>query len=204
MRSPAPAPSAPRRARRDPPSSPPCTCRPAGRHGPGRLCPEHIGAGRQLSGSWGFSSASDQSVKLNQAAGHRQAERGADPTTQYYTTNTYNTDNRSNYSQTDVTGDGPVTIDVVGGNKIGQQTYSVGSLNTGSTEITVMGDGNLIDANNSATTTGCVDGSISEMSFLWTPTDGSAGRCWPNDQHQLALGHDVRLHRWRVSVKTWI
>lgn len=133
------------------------------------------GQGANWSGSWGFSSASDQSVKLNQAQVIRQAERGADPTTQYYTTNTYNTDNRSNYSQTDVTGDGPVTIDVVGGNKIGQQTYSVGSLNTGSTEITVMGDGNLIDANNSATTTGCVDGSISEMSFLWTPTDGSAG-----------------------------
>lgn len=133
------------------------------------------GQGTNWSGSWGFSSATDQSVKLNQAQVIRQAETAVDPTTSYYTYNTYTTDNRSNYSETDVTGDGAVTIDVVGGNKIGQQTYSVGSLNTGSTDITITGDGNYVDANNSATTNGCVDGSISDMSFEWTPTDGSAG-----------------------------
>lgn len=133
------------------------------------------GQGTNWSGSWGFSSATDSSVKLNQAQVIRQAEQGTDPTSLYYTYNTYNTDNRQNYSETQVTGDGSTTVEVVGGDKIGQQTYSVGSLNTGSTEIHVSGDGNYVDANNSATTNGCVDGSISEMDFQWAPTDGSAG-----------------------------
>lgn len=133
------------------------------------------GQGTNWSGSWGFSSATDRSVMLNQAQVIRQVEEGADPTTSYYTTNTYQTDNRSNYSETQVTGDGATTVEVIGGDKIGQQTYSVGSLNTGSTEITISGDGNFVDANNSATTNGCVDGSITELSFGWTPTDGSAG-----------------------------
>lgn len=133
------------------------------------------GQGQNWSGSYGFSSATDRSVTLNQAQVIRQVEEGVDPTTSYYTYNTYSTDNRSNYSETQVTGDGGTTVEVIGGDKIGQQTYSVGSLNTGSTDITVTGDGNYVDANNSATTNGCVDGSISELSFLWQPTDGSAG-----------------------------
>lgn len=133
------------------------------------------GQGQNWSSSWGFSSATDRSVSLNQAQVIRQVEEGVDPTTSYYTYNTYSTDNRSNYSETQVTGDGGTTVEVIGGDKIGQQTYSVGSLNTGSTDITVTGDGNYVDANNSATTNGCVDGSISELSFLWQPTDGSAG-----------------------------
>lgn len=133
------------------------------------------GQGQNWSGSWGFSSATDRSVSLNQAQVIRQVEEGVDPTTSYYTTNSYTTDNRSNYSQTQVTGDGATTVEVVGGDKIGQKTYSVGSLNTGSTEIQITGDGNYVDANNSATTNGCVDASISEATFLWQPTDGSAG-----------------------------
>lgn len=133
------------------------------------------GQGQNWSGSWGFSSATDRSVSLSRAQVIRQVEEGVDPTTSYYTTNTYNTDNRSNYSETQVTGDGATTVEVIGGDKIGQKTYSVGSLNTGSTTISVTGDGNFVDANNSATTNGCVDGSISEATFLWQPTDGSAG-----------------------------
>lgn len=132
------------------------------------------GQGTNWSGSYGFSSATDKSVKLNQAQIIRQAEEAVDPTTNYYTYNTNTTDNRSNYNET-VSGDGDVSVQVVGGDSIGQKTYSVGSLNTGSTEITISGDGNFVDANNSATTNGCVDGSVSSLSFEWTPTDGSAG-----------------------------
>lgn len=131
--------------------------------------------GQNWSSAYGFSSATDRSVALNRAQVMRQIEEGVDPTTTYYTYNTQTTDNRSNYSETDVLGDGSTSVEVIGGDKIGQKTYSVGSLNTGSTQIDIIGTGNIVDANNSATTNGCVDGSISDLAFQWTPTDGSAG-----------------------------
>ena len=131
--------------------------------------------GQNWSSAWGFSSATDRSVALNRAQVMHQVEEAADPTTTYYTYNTQTTDNRSNYNQTDVLGDGATSVEVIGGDKIGQKTYSVGSLNTGSTQIDIIGTGNTVDANNSATTNGCVDGSISDLTFQWTPTDGSAG-----------------------------
>lgn len=112
-------------------------------------------AGSSWSGNWSFSSATDRSIALQQAQMIRQAEFGVDPSTVY---NTYN-DNRSNYVEANGS-EGGVNSDIHIGDETGQNTYAVGSLNTGSTTITVDGNGNIIDANNSAETNGCVDASI--------------------------------------------
>lgn len=117
-------------------------------------------AGQNWSTSWYFSSPTDRSIALQQAQIIRQAEKGPEPTTTY---NTYY-DNRSNYIETN-TGGGAATSDLHVGDKIGENTYAVGSLNTGSTTITIDGDGNSVTAVNSADTTGCVDGSISSASL---------------------------------------
>ena len=115
-------------------------------------------AGSSWSGDWSFSSGTDRSIALQQAQMIRLAEIGVDPSTIY---NTYN-DNRSNYVESNSAG-GAVTTDLHIGDEIGENTYAVGSLNTGSTTITVDGTGNTIDANNSAETNGCVDASIASV-----------------------------------------
>lgn len=117
----------------------------------------YASSGQTWSSNWAFGTATDRSVAVSQAQTIRNAERGPDITSQA----TYNTyyDSRNNYVE--VTSDsGAVTTDFQNGDTIGENTYAVGSLNTGNTSITVEGDGNLVDANNSATTTGCVDGSV--------------------------------------------
>lgn len=105
----------------------------------------------------GFNSPSDRSVALQRAEAIRNAEQGADPQVVYNTENYY--DNRQNYIETN-SGGGNVSGGSQIGDTIGEQTYSVGALNTGSTTITVEGDNNIVEANNSATSDGCVDGSI--------------------------------------------
>ena len=116
-------------------------------------------SGQSWSSTWGFSSATDRSIALQQAQVLRQVEDpAAQPETVY---NTYN-DNRSNYVEAN-SSDGAITVDNQLGDKIGENTYAVGSLNTGSTTIAVEGDGNIIDSINSADTQGCVDGSINAM-----------------------------------------
>lgn len=123
------------------------------------------GFGQSWNGFYGFSSPSDRSVSLQRAEAIRQAEQGA--LAPVY--NTYN-DNRSNYIETNTSG-GNVSGDSQIGNQIGEQTYSVGALNTGSTTITVDGSGNTITADNTASSNGCVDGSIIHS----TSTNGVSG-----------------------------
>ncbi|MCL1630060.1 hypothetical protein M3N55_15095 [Roseibaca sp. V10] len=114
------------------------------------------GPGQSWSATWGFSSPSDRSLRLQAAQAIRNAERGSDPTT---IVNNYN-DNRSNYQEV-VTESGTLgAIDFQIGDEIGQNTNAVGAMNTGSTEISITGDGNLVDAINSADSNGCVDGSV--------------------------------------------
>lgn len=116
-------------------------------------------AGQSWSGNWGFSSAADRSLALQQAQVLRQAEgQTTDPSTVY---NNYY-DNRSDYVEAN-SQNGDVQTDFQIGDEIGENTYSVGSLNTGSTTIAVDGNSNQIDAVNSADTKGCVDGSISGL-----------------------------------------
>ncbi len=86
------------------------------------------------------------------------------------------TDARSNYIE-NVSDGAQATIGDVAdhiGDDVGTQTYSVGSMNTG--EISVTGDNNDITATNSATSEGCVDGSVN-TSLL----DDSTGELGSND-----------------------
>lgn len=124
---------------------------------PGVSCAQSFSSsGQDWSGSWGFPSATDRSIALQRAQVLRQVENpAAQPETVY--SNYY--DNRSNYVETNV-GEGDVTTDFQIGDVIGENTYAVGSLNTGNTTIAVDGDSNVIDSINSADTRGCVDGSI--------------------------------------------
>ena len=68
---------------------------------------------------------------------------------------------------------GDVNTDYQIGDEIGENTYSVGSLNTGNTTIAVDGDSNVIDSVNSADTRGCVDGSINRTRTPIAPIDPS-------------------------------
>lgn len=122
-------------------------------------------AGQNWSVGWGFPSPSDRSLSLQQAQAIRQAGVTAGPSTVMTNTNynEYYNDNRSSYQE--VTGEVLElgTIDFqLNGDRIGQNTNSIGSMNTGTTNIDVVGSGNEIVATNAAETEGCVDGSIQQ------------------------------------------
>tara|TARA_R110002012_G_scaffold30766_4_gene92744 strand:+ start:810 stop:1136 length:327 start_codon:yes stop_codon:yes gene_type:complete len=70
---------------------------------------------------------------------------------------------------------GPVTTDFQIGDDIGQNTNSVGSMNTGSTTIEVNGSGNDLNAVNSADNSGCVDGSALTSTFSVPQTTETLG-----------------------------
>lgn len=123
------------------------------------------GGGQNWSAGWGFPSASDRSIALQQAQMIRTAEQGADQTATY---NTYY-DNRYNYIDSN-SGGGSVSADLHIGDEIGTNTNSVGAMNTGSTTIDLSGDNNTVIADNTADSTGCVDGSVNSGSG--TPLPG--------------------------------
>jgi|GEM_PF-1168769 len=133
------------------------------------------GAGESWSSSWGFSSVSDRSLALQQAQVIKNAEQGVPPTSvsNNYVTNSTLYDNRSNYVEANA-GGGVITTDqhIVGNDEIGQKTYAVGSINTGSTTIDVLGSDNTVSAINSADSKGCIDGSVSS-SAVDVPASGS-------------------------------
>jgi hypothetical protein len=120
-------------------------------------------AGQNWSVGWGFPTPSDRSLSLQQAQAIRQAETTPGPSTLITNYNEYYNDNRSSYQE--VTGEilEMGTIDFqLNGDRIGQNTNSIGSMNTGTTNIDVVGSGNEIVATNAAETQGCVDGSIQQ------------------------------------------
>ncbi len=132
--------------------------------------------GQNWSASWGFNSASDRSVRLQEAQAIRTAEQGpSGPGTVVYNTTT--NDYRSNYQDLSALSGtlGPVDFHI--GDEIGQNTNSVGAMNTGQTTIEVHGDGNMVDATNSADSAGCVDGSVANDTFSLTDnlTQGDLG-----------------------------
>lgn len=138
----------------------------------------YSGYGQSWSSVYGFGSPSDQSVGLQRADMIRKAENGVDQPV--ITTNNYY-DNRAGYVETN-SGGGDVLGNSQIGDQIGQQTYSVGALNTGSTTVTVDGSNNIIEANNSASSHGCVDGSISTGG---TGLEGSADWLTALSEHNL-------------------
>lgn len=88
--------------------------------------------GASWSSTWSYGSATDRSVGLSTA----QAIFAARATPTAPVTNVYNTTNSNT-------------------------TSSVGSMNTGSTTVTVKGSNNSVTSSSGAETSGCVDGSLS-------------------------------------------
>ncbi|MBV7410603.1 hypothetical protein [Maritimibacter sp. DP1N21-5] len=125
-------------------------------------------AGQNWTGTYTFPSVSQRSLVLQQAQIMREAELppAEIPETVYNVIN----DNRANYVEVATTGE--VNTDFQIGDDIGQQTYAVGSLNTGTTEITTEGDNNTIYADNTAENNGCIDASILSAS-RGAPVDGT-------------------------------
>lgn len=117
--------------------------------------------GNDWASGWGFQSATDRSLAIQQAQAIRSATTPAGPSTVMSTTNYNSYDNRSNYLHTDGTDTAYGNLNVhINGDAIGQNTNSIGAMNTGTTNVTVDGNNNLIDATNSADSEGCIDGSV--------------------------------------------
>lgn len=114
-------------------------------------------SGQSWTSNWGFSSPSERSLSLQTAQAIRAA-RQPQVSPVYNTYNTY--DNRANYQEY-TGGDGAVMGgDYHLGDKIGQNTNSIGSMNTGTNTIEINGNGNSVATTNGAENSGCVDGSI--------------------------------------------
>lgn len=88
-------------------------------------------SGASWNASWGFASNADRQLGLAQAQAIRNARTGSPSSVAY---NTY--DNRQ----------------IV--------TNTVGAMNTGSTTITVEGEGNTVTAATTSDSQGCLDGSV--------------------------------------------
>lgn len=133
-------------------------------------------SGQNWSSGWGFASPSDRSLALQQAQAIRQARSQPGPSTVITNNNKTVNDSRSNYQE--VIGETLEfdTIDFqLNGDRIGQNTNSVGSMNTGNTTIDINGNDNTIHAINSADTEGCVDGSIQQESALFESMASPSG-----------------------------
>jgi hypothetical protein len=129
--------------------------------------------GQSFSSFWGFASSGDRTLLLQQAQAIRAANQPppSGPTTvvNNYTTTTTTTDNRQNYQDVGTGTVGNVDFQL-NGDRIGQNTNTVGAMNTGTTNVDITGSGNTVDANNSADSSGCLDGSISSSVNEITPS----------------------------------
>jgi hypothetical protein len=110
------------------------------------------GSGATWNGSWGFASTSERSLGLNQAQAQRAARQAPAP--------------------------GSVTYETVYNNTT--NTNTVGAMNTGSTTVTVTGDGNTLTTTSAADSNGCLDGSVG-----WTTAE--TGETGPTQDYSFAL-----------------
>ncbi len=117
-----------------------------------------LSSGQSWGGSWGFPSPSDRSLLIQQAQTIRNATQQQGPTS-IVTYNTW-TDNRSNYLENNTAEGAETVLDYQIGDSIGQNTNTIGAMNTGTTNIEVSGDNNQVSASNAADSVGCQDGSI--------------------------------------------
>jgi hypothetical protein len=129
-------------------------------------------SGQNWSGSWGFGSTSERSLAIQRAQAIRAAEA---PTPQSVITYNTTNDNRQNYVDTSGNQDQTLTLDFHIGDAIGQNTNTVGAMNTGHTTIDINGSGNVIDAVNAADSRGCLDGSVANTTYGIDPTTGQIG-----------------------------
>lgn len=124
--------------------------------GTGAVVAQEISSpGGNWSGGWGFASTNEESLRL-QAAQAMLAARNAGRTTSI---TTY--DNRTNYQEVNVAAGASNSADLQLGDN---SSYSVGALNTGTTDITVTGDNNTVESAIGAESDGCIDGSLAIVS----------------------------------------
>lgn len=134
--------------------------------------------GQNWSASWGFGSMAQRSLQLQQAQAIRSATTPAGPSTVIYNTNSY--DNRSNYQEILGGAGGLGAITFQNADVIGQNTNSVGAMNTGTTTIDLVGDNNVITATNAADSRGCIDGSVQNLSSTLTDLASASGMIAPS------------------------
>lgn len=130
----------------------------AGISAPAAQAQNFLSSGQSWGGSWGFPSVSDRSLLIQQAQTIRNATQQQGPTS-IVTYNTW-TDNRSNYVESNAAEGASTVLDYQIGDEIGQNTNTIGAMNTGTTNIEVSGDNNQVTASNAADSVGCQDGSI--------------------------------------------
>lgn len=135
------------------------------------------GSGSTWGGSWQFQSSTGLSVDVQRADMIARAEGGffnSFGPAQTINNNTTINDNRSNYVEAASTEGGIVEVSNRIGDDIGKVSNVTGSINTGSTTITVDGSANSVTAINSSDSQGCLDGSINETSVRHHPMDPSS------------------------------
>jgi hypothetical protein len=146
------------------------------------LCPamalsqNFTSGGQNWSSGWSFPSPSDRSLALQQAQAIRQATIQPGPSTVVTNYNNTVNDTRSNYQE--ILGE-TMTFDTIdfqlNGDRIGQNTNSIGAMNTGTTNIEVSGSNNEVIATNAADSEGCVDGSIQQESQMFESMASPSG-----------------------------
>lgn len=128
-------------------------------------------SGQNWSGGWGFAGTAERTLQVQRAQAMHAIENGVGPST--VITNTTVNDNRSNY--VDNTGSRGQTQDLNFhvGDTIGQNTNTIGAMNTGQTNIDIKGSGNSVSAINGADSRGCLDGSVTNSTYGVSPSSGS-------------------------------
>lgn len=128
-------------------------------------------SGQNWSGGWSFSGTAERTLSVQRAQAMRAVENASGPST-VITYNNYN-DNRSNYVDNTGTSEQALDLNFNVGDRIGQNTNTIGAMNTGQTSIEITGSGNTVSATNAADSQGCLDGSVTNTSYGLTPNTGS-------------------------------
>lgn len=130
-----------------------------------------MSAGRSWTGVYGFPSVSERNARLQTMLAQRRLESGAYDagTTNYITYNTTYDHSVGDLTVSAAEG-ATIALETRTADGTGTSTYTVGSINTTTTDIVVDGAGNLIDISTNSESTGCQDGAITMTSSV---IDGS-------------------------------
>lgn len=130
----------------------------------------YTSGGQSWHGTWSFQSSSQESIALSRSKLIEEMQSGGlGPNTSIVTY-----DNRSNYVELSGPNSGSIENTNRVGDDIGRNTNVVGSMNTGENRVEVNGSNNTLDVANSATSSGCLDGSINEAVSQNAPSGVSA------------------------------
>lgn len=122
----------------------------------------YLSAGGGWSNSYAFPSPGERQVRLQYAEAQRRAQANGYGAVQHHShvTNNYNYDHSVGDMMISAAEGAYVHVDNKTGPDSGTSSYTVGAVNTSNNQITIEGDGNLVDLVNSSQSTGCQDGSI--------------------------------------------